>query len=86
MTFLQKLKRLMDAATDDRPWWKKYESRVKCGEYLINHAPALAELVESVAQEHGGNHHEPECPICIAYAKLNANDTNNSNDGGKHEG
>jgi len=28
-------------------------------------------LVEAAEQEHGGSHHEPECPICIVLAALN---------------
>lgn len=78
MTFLPELKRLMDAATT-------CGGEVNLESFLRHKAPAIAELVESVAQEHGGNHHEPECPICIALAKLNANDVNDVNDGGKHE-
>jgi len=89
---------------------------------LVNHAPALAELVEAAEKVLiGGNHlaclignHPPygtapeivrkhylphhqdmyEAWCCWneimlfreALAKLNANDTNDANDGGKHEG
>lgn len=40
-------------------------------QFLRNHADEIAELVKAVSQEHGGNHHEPECPICITLANLN---------------
>ena len=39
--------------------------------YLVNHAEAIRDLVVAAEQEHGGNHHEPECPICVALAKFN---------------
>lgn len=40
------------------------------GVFLRSHAQKIAALVNAVQQEHGGSHHEPECPICIALAAL----------------
>lgn len=39
-------------------------------EFIKKYAPAIRDLVVSVSDEHGGNHHEHECPICIALSKL----------------
>ena len=35
---------------------------------LRNHAQDFIKLIEAAEQEHGGSHHEPECPICVAVA------------------
>jgi hypothetical protein len=36
--------------------------------YLLNHCKDFIRLMEAAEQEHGGSHHEPECPICVALA------------------
>ena len=63
--------------------------------YLVNHAPALAELVEAaecIRHWHDSGNEgmvvsaEHVRKLWEALAKLNANDVNDANDGGKHEG
>jgi len=83
MTFLPELKRLMDAATT-------CGGEVNLESFLRHKAPAIAELVEAAEKLRDsdgtftdiGAAHE----VILALAKLNANDVNDVNDGGKHEG
>lgn len=61
--------------------------------YLVNHAPAIAELVKAADLMLAAWEHDTYKDFVIhkemvkeALAKLNANDVNDVNDGGKHEG
>jgi hypothetical protein len=36
----------------------------------VNALPALLAIAEAAAEEHGGLHADPECPICAALARL----------------
>ena len=65
MSFISELERLIKYASKD------HMQQNKLANYLHSHADEIAELVKAVSQEHGGNHHEPECPICITLANLN---------------
>ena len=86
--FLPELKRLMDARALGGFGGVDAENELQG--YLLNHAPALAELVEAAEKLRDsdgtftdiGAAHE----VILALAKLNANDVNDVNDGGKHEG
>lgn len=49
----------------------RHENAAELIAYLVNHAPALAELVEA-AENH--RCYKAQCGICKALAKLNAND------------
>jgi hypothetical protein len=42
------------------------------GAALLAEVKALREVAEAAKQEHGGNHYEPECPICAALARWEA--------------
>ena len=78
MTFLSELKRLKEAAkgfgrdtsTD------VIVAMIDLQAHLVNHADALAALVEAVQQEHGGDITNPKCPICIAINALNKEKNN----------
>lgn len=36
----------------------------------VNALPSLLDVAEAAAEEHGGLHADPECPICAALARL----------------
>jgi hypothetical protein len=36
----------------------------------VNSLPSLLDVAEAAAEEHGGLHTDPECPICAALARL----------------
>lgn len=75
MTFPARLTELLEKADSANKmatmaWWGSVE-QTQLRMFICGHAEAIRDLVVAVSEEHGGNHHEPECPICVALAKFN---------------
>ena len=70
----EKLDELMKMATNPADSAASFcevgESNQKLSLFLRDNAHAIRDLVRAVSDEHGGNHHEPECPICIAISNF----------------
>jgi hypothetical protein len=62
-----------DFRVNDR--WLAWQARSKLDDHLTQHAELigrLRELLETMSDVHGGDHHDNECPICTAIAPITA--------------